>query len=115
VSAPVALVYVLVAVIAARPIAGHLAYKFRTDWHTYRGPPTVPTTLMWGTAIAMAACVAAAWPLVLAWAAAGRLTPSVGAEREAVMKRREADLREQRIRLERAERAAGLEPWEMGN
>lgn len=110
---PVLFAYALVSVAVARPVAGHIAYRFRTDW--YGATPETPTILMWSCAIGLALCVAAAWPLIVVWAAAGRLTPSVGAEREAIMKRREDDLREQRIRLERAERAAGLEPWEMGN
>lgn len=97
-------VYGLAALIAARLIAGHLAYLWwdsagQKPWDRYHSTPR-PSGGQWLCAAFVGMVVAVLWPAVLMLTVAP--LPKVGAERA-------EDLRQREQRIKRAEKELGIE------
>ena len=87
---PLEIVYVLVALAAIRPLAGHVAWSVK-NWRGWRDEPDFDD---WRFGVVVACLLAAVWPLSLLCLLVNRYSPKIGAERAAELERREQRLRE---------------------
>lgn len=102
------IVYGLAAIVALRPLAGHIAWTFwRNKYSQYpysmRDAPPQPNGEQWSGGYLVAACLLVFWPAVAIAAVAGRLGPKVGAEKREESKRRKAYIK-------KLERELGIDP-----
>lgn len=100
--------YSVVAVLALRPVAGHLAwarmYAAKRSWPSTLRNVKEPRWCDWALGLTAALAVCAAWPLAVLWRLAGRLAgrlPKIGYERD-------AEIAALKARIEAAERELGV-------
>lgn len=106
------IVYMIMALFIARPVAGHVAWKEKFSWH--EKPEGEDWFLGWLAGIG----VGLLWPIaILAWLAnksTGKLMPAIGAEKAAIEERREKEQQKEIERLRQRDRDLGLEPYDYG-